>query len=61
MELYVLFKGQEPVVVTLQGKKQPKVYLSKKNANNAVSNMRDKEIHVVPFVSKEDINERALY
>jgi hypothetical protein len=54
VELYVLMKDGQPVVVTSQGKKQPKVYLNQKNANNAVANMRDKDVSVVPFTPKGD-------
>lgn len=52
IELYALVKDGHPVVVTTQGKKQPKVYMTKKNANNAVANMRDDSIIVVPLVPK---------
>lgn len=54
VELYVLMKDGQPVVVTLQGKKQPKVYMTEKNANNAVANMKGEGISVVPFVPKGD-------
>jgi hypothetical protein len=53
IELYVLMKDGQPVVVTSQGKKQPKVYLSQKNANNAVANMKEPGITVVPFIPKD--------
>ena len=51
MELYVLYKEGQPVIVTSQGKKQPKVYLSEKNAKNAVSNMKD-QIDIITFIPK---------
>lgn len=53
MEIFALVKDDDMVIVTLQGKKQPKVYLSEKNAKNAMANMRDKKgVRVVPFVPK---------
>lgn len=54
MELFVLYKDGQPVVVTVQGKKQPKVYLSKKNAKNAMANMGGSGYTIVPFVPKKE-------
>ncbi|WAB25052.1 hypothetical protein M3_0101 [Lysinibacillus phage vB_LfM_LysYB1] len=50
MKLFVLFKDGAPVVVTVQGKKQPKVYLSERNAHNAIANMKGGSYEVKPYI-----------